>query len=110
MARYDPAEDAAYAVGVSLTVSRRLRGSLYSPGTRSMLSPQGGHWWSIGFRAVGLANEHEGNGSRRYIRALLPLLVVRSTVTRSPKQEQGYASPLQTCCDKAAHKAGEMLL
>ncbi len=41
----------------------------------------------VGLRTVWLTEEHKGNGSRRYIRALLPLLVVRSTVKRGPKQE-----------------------
>jgi hypothetical protein len=97
------------AVLISLTVRRRLRKSLCSPRTRLVTSREMRE--AVTFRALRplAADEHKENGSRRYLRALLPLLV-RSTVKRSPKQEQGYASQWQMCCDKAAHQACEMPL
>jgi hypothetical protein len=50
------------------------------------------------------AEGYKENGSRRYIRALLPLLAVRSTVKRGPKQEQRYASQPEMDCDKPAQR------
>ncbi len=109
-ATYDAAEDTRGAVIINLTVSERLRGSLCSPTIRSVPSREmraavtSRALWSLA------TNEHKESGSRRYLRALLPLLVVRSTVRRGPKQEQWYASWPEMDCDKPAHQACEMLL
>ncbi len=79
-ATYDAAEDTRGAVIINLTVSNRLRGSLCSPRTQAV--PSLVARVALAYRALRplIAEEHKENGSRRYIRALLPLPVVRSTV------------------------------